>query len=150
MKKSFQGLFAVTILSLTVFLGWHIQPIKAHGTEINYKLTKAIEVEALFDTGEPMANAQVIVYAPDNPEKAWLQGEADAQGRFIFTPDTSIAGRWDVTIRTAGHGDVLYIPIEAGEITVNNNTTNRFQTMLMGAMGLWGFIGTALYFSRRK
>lgn len=150
MKKQLQLVMVIFLLSLGLLLAWRVQATQAHGTAIRYKVTTAIEVEALFDSGEPMSNAQVIVYAPNNPEAAWLTGQADEQGHFIFTPDAAITGRWDVTIRTAGHGDILYIPIEAGTITVDNGNSNTLQTVLMGAMGLWGFVGTALYFSRRK
>ncbi|MEM7034897.1 MAG: carboxypeptidase regulatory-like domain-containing protein [Chloroflexota bacterium] len=150
MNKQTRYLIFAFIFAVVFFLGWQTQSTKAHGTEITYKATTAIEIEALFDTGEPMANAQVIIYAPNNPETPWLTGEADEAGHFIFSPDASITGRWDVTIRTAGHGEILYIPIEDGTIIVDNGGSDTLQQVLMGAMGLWGFIGTALYFSRRK
>lgn len=130
----------------------------AHGTEITYTVQATVDIEAYFDTGEPMANAQVTVYAPNDPANAWLQGEADENGRFTFTPDPEIPGRWDVAIRTAGHGEMLNIPLtdEAtgsfalGAGSGGSGGQTLAQRVLIGAAVLWGCIGTALYFRRPK
>ena len=151
MKKRLYFIVTITTLTIAIVFGNWVQSTSAHGTDINYKLTTAVEIEALFDTGEPMADAQVIVYAPDDPEQPWLKGQADDQGRFVFAPDPSISGRWDVSIRTAGHGEIVYIPVNEGDITVvASGGPNTLQTVIMSLAGLWGFVGTALFFSRRK
>ncbi|GAB4370525.1 MAG: carboxypeptidase regulatory-like domain-containing protein [Elainellaceae cyanobacterium] len=133
----------------------------AHGVEIEYQQTEAIEINATYDSGEPMAEAQVLVYAPDDPANPWMTGSTDAQGRFWFAPDRSQAGNWEVTIRQAGHGDIVTIPIEGGEAasaaspaetspSSNQGTMTSLQKVLMGGAAIWGFVGTALFFARGK
>ncbi|NJM87901.1 MAG: carboxypeptidase regulatory-like domain-containing protein [Hydrococcus sp. RU_2_2] len=149
-------------------LGWQGRTL-AHGVSINYAITQAIAIQAAYDTGEPMAKAQVIVYAPDNPSTPWQKGMTDEKGKFIFIPDRAKAGNWEVTVRQAGHGDVIVIPVESQ--TASNasptlptskppetkqatssspGTLTPLQKGLMSGSVIWGFVGTALFFARRK
>lgn len=150
MKRQPHFLIALTCLILA--LAWAARPTSAHGTDIRYQPTTAIEIVAQFDNGEPMAEAQVVVYAPNDPETPWLKGQCDEDGRFVFTPDTTISGDWAVSVRTAGHGEMLHIPIDDQQTIILNQAapTSPMQTVLMVGSVLWGFIGTALFFSRRK
>ncbi len=122
----------------------------AHGAKIEYTISMAIEICAAYDTGEPMAGGQVMVYAPDDPSTPWLTGVCDEDGRFIFTPDSSKPGTWDVQVRQSGHGDMVHIPI--GEDVAMSGTTGYtpLQIVLMGACVVWGFVGTALFFLRGR
>ncbi|MCU0536058.1 MAG: carboxypeptidase-like regulatory domain-containing protein [Hydrococcus sp. Prado102] len=158
-------IFPLALLSL---LGWQGKTL-AHGVTINYEMTQAIAIEAAYDTGEPMAKAQVIVYAPDNPSTPWQKGTTDEKGKFVFTPDRAKAGNWEITVRQAGHGDVLVVPVESQ--TASNTpptpktpetpetkqatssdlgTLTPLQKGLMSGSVIWGFVGTALFFARRK
>lgn len=126
-----------------------------HGVDLGYRQTQAVEIMATFDSGEPMANAQVAVYAPDNPSQPWLTGTTDEQGRFLFSPDRDEAGTWEVTVRQAGHGDVVTIPVdaEAGAMlatTSGDGELSPLQQWVLAAAVIWGFIGTALFFARGK
>jgi len=122
----------------------------AHGAKIEYTISVAVEIRAAYDTGEPMSGGQVTVYAPDDPATPWLTGVCDEEGRFLFTPDPAKPGTWDVQVRQAGHGDMIHIPI--GEDVAMSGTTGHtsFQVILMGACVVWGFVGTALFFSRGR
>lgn len=138
----------------------------AHGTKITYQSTQAIAIQANYDTGEPMQQAQVVVYAPANPSQPWLQGTTDGTGQFLFRPDPAQPGNWQVKVRQAGHGDIVTIPVGevAGTAAVPGLSNRRdlfsarastpglspIQTGLMGAAVVWGFIGTALFFARGK
>ena len=123
----------------------------AHGARIDYTVNMTIDIVASYDNGEPMAGAQVVVYAPDDPSSPWLTGVCDDSGRFTFTPDSSKPGTWDVQVRQSGHGDIVHIPI-GEDIAVTGGTGGYtvLQIILMAACGIWGFVGTALYFSRRR
>jgi len=128
-------------------------PMKAHahGVRIEYTSSMAIEIVAKYDSGEPMSGAQVVVYAPDDPSTPWLTGVCDDEGRFTFTPDSSKPGTWDVQVRQAGHGGIVHIPV--GEDMVVSGGTGGYsviQIVLMAACVIWGGVGTALYFSRRR
>jgi len=122
----------------------------AHGAKIEYTISMAIEIHAAYDTGAPMAGGQVTVYAPDDPSTPWLTGVCDEEGRFVFTPDTSKPGTWDVQVRQAGHGDMVHIPIGEDMAVSGSTGYTPLQIVLMGVCVVWGFVGSALFFSRRK
>ena len=140
------------------FLPWSTKAF-AHGSKIDYRETKAIEIQATYDNNEPMANAQVVIYGPDNPTKPWGKGTTNEQGRFTFTPDTEQQGNWDIKVRQAGHGNIISIPISSEGIAASqtNNALaggqsnyTPLQKTLLGVTTAWGFVGTALFFARRK
>jgi len=143
-------LVACLVFILVLGLGL---PIKAyaHGAKIEYTVDMAIEIVATYDDGQPMAGAQVVVYAPDDPSTPWLTGVCDDEGRFSFMPDTSMPGTWDVQVRQAGHGDIAHIPIGEGSVGIGGaGGYTPLQIVLMAACFIWGSFGTALYFSRRR
>jgi len=138
------------LFSILFILGLPVEAY-AHGARIEYKIDMSIEIVATYDNGDPMAGAQVVVYAPDDPSTPWLTGVCDDEGRFTFVPDPSKPGIWDVQVRQAGHGDMVHIPI--GEDTVATTGAGGYtvlQIVLMAACVIWGFVGTGFYFSRRR
>jgi len=173
MKQWYGGGSALLLL----WLGWMPRAI-AHGSTIQFRTTQAIEIQARYDSGTPMSEAQVTVYAPNDLATPWMQGVTDQEGRFTFTPDFEQPGHWDVKVRQAGHGDIVSIPIgevadatvvaedaatpaEAAatpEITADGVARAQWagrdytplQKWTMAAAGIWGFVGTALFFTRRK
>lgn len=154
MNKWVLGIPIIALLSLPF-----LSSVSAHGVEISYTATEAIvvEINAAFDTGEPMAEAQVAVYAPNDAAEPWMTGTADEDGLFTFIPDPDIPGTWEVVVRQSGHGDTVYVTIEAdetGNTVVNaSGTSNPYtpaQMIMMGASVVWGCIGTALYFISRR
>ena len=131
--------------------------VLAHGANIEYQETKAITIQAKYDDGKPMAEAQVVIYAPSDRASPWLKGTTDELGNFTFVPDTNTEniGDWDIKVRQSGHGHITSIPIEKGKLAVNQMTTSAagytpFQKLVMAAAVGWGFIGTGLFFSRSK
>ena len=122
----------------------------AHGAKIEYTVSMTVEIVAAYDSGDPMGEAQVVVYAPDDLTNPWLTGFTDEEGRFTFTPDPAIPGTWDVQVRQAGHGDIVHIPLGEGLTSTGGTGSTPLQTILMGASVIWGFVGTAFYFSRSK
>ena len=165
----------------------------AHGVVLEYNATQAYEVTAAYDTGEPMAEAQVAVFSPDEPSEPWMVGTTDAEGRFLFTPPSP--GNWEVQVRQAGHGDLVVIAVEgeaiasaptaeseasgaeaadstdtpgvdteaATEAPATTQTQGEqgnsgssspsitgLQRGLMAGSVVWGFVGTALFFSQKN
>ena len=137
------------------------EPVLAHGARIDYQQTSAITIRATYDDGTPMAQAQAVVYAPDDPTAPWVKGMTNEVGEFSFVPDRDLSGNWDVKVRQSGHGDIVSIPLDSGAIanqesvTMSNaNVTNNSgystgQKLLMAIAVGWGFIGTALFFTRK-
>lgn len=136
-------------------------PVAAHGTTIAYTTGTGVAIVATFDSGEPMAGAQVTVYAPNDPMHPWMTGVCDEAGRFSFLPDPALPGNWEVQVRQSGHGDIVVIPIGA-ETGADTGISSRvattgtsggytpLQLVVMGASVIWGCIGTALFFINRK
>ena len=154
--------------SFLVFLllnGIFSEPIWAHGSKITYTQTSAIAIQASFEDGTPMKNAQAVVYSPQDPTTPWLTGTTDEKGQFTFVPDPSLLGNWDVKIRQSGHGDIISIPlveggiisgweeqpnISANGVVSSNSELTSWQKLMMSITSVWGFIGTAFFFSRNQ
>jgi len=143
-------------------VGWMERAI-AHGVKMQHQTTQAITVQAQYDSGQPFADAQVSVYAP-NSDTVWLKGMTDAKGQFTFTPDIAKPGTWQVKARAAGHGSILNIPVNPSQATStpsqadvqqspSNTTETEFTSLQKGMMAvsvIWGLVGTALFFAGRK
>ncbi|MBE9175900.1 carboxypeptidase regulatory-like domain-containing protein [Synechocystis salina LEGE 06155] len=150
-------------------------PALAHGVKVEHHSVTAIAVAAQYDSGEPMAEAQVLVYAPDNPSQPWLTGVTDKEGKFTFTPAGDRPGNWEVAVRQGGHGAMVTIPWQTGtanggtvnkdseqsdsdkttpEITVasvpNDTALSPMQRGITIGAVIWGFVGTALFFSSKS
>ncbi|NEP84672.1 MAG: carboxypeptidase regulatory-like domain-containing protein [Okeania sp. SIO3B3] len=140
-------------LSISILIGGMAS---AHGVVIDYTVQNAvaIDIQAKFDTGQIMPEAQVTVYAPDDPQTPWLTSTTNENGKFSFTPDMSKPGTWDIQVRKAGHGHIIHVPLEDTTTGLQTTTTtsNGFTTLqiiIMSASVIWGFVGTALYFSQK-
>lgn len=145
MKLAFITLIGI-LLSLVV-----TSTAYAHGAQIEYQVATSIEMHAKYDSGEPMSEAQVSVYAPNDPSTPWLKGTCDKDGHFSFTPDSAIPGTWDIQVRQAGHGDMIHIDIEEGAVVGGSSSDYATgQIIIMSVCVLWGLLGTALFFKRRK
>ncbi len=146
------GLIVLVLLAAVLL----VSRVAAHGATIVTTSEQAtvVVVAATYDSGEPMANAAVTVYAPDDPTTAWATATTDATGYYTFVPDTQRPGTWEVTVRQAGHGGTIYVAV-AADATVTATTTPEvagytpLQIVVMSAAVVWGFVGTALYFLRR-
>jgi nickel transport protein len=120
----------------------------AHGVELGYKTSIVVEILAAYDTGELMSGAQVMVYAPGEPSIPWFTGVCDENGRFTFMPEWP--GEWVVKVRHMGHGGMLRIPIGEGMAKAGDTGYTPLQLAVMAVCVIWGFIGTALFFKRRR
>ena len=138
----------VVIVAMAIILSATITAF-AHGAHIDYTIQTTVEILAAYDSGKPMAEAQVTVYAPDEPDIPWRTGMTDRNGRYSFTPK-STPGTWDVQVRQSGHGDIVHIPIGENVAVSGGTGYSTPQILLMGASIIWGLIGTGLYFSRKR
>ncbi len=148
-RKVFASLFVVLFALLLALVLPALS--LAHGARIEYRVATTVEITASYDDGRPMAGGQVTVYAPDDPSTPWLTGECDEDGQFTFTPDPTKPGTWDIQVRQAGHGDMIHVEIGEGRGAMAGSTGySALQIAITSACVGWGFVGTALFFSRRR
>ncbi|EDX85896.1 hypothetical protein S7335_3599 [Synechococcus sp. PCC 7335] len=134
---------------------------QAHGAVVEVN-PASVEIKAVFDTGEPMSDAQVLVYSPTDLSTPVASGQTDSEGRFLFSPEPdqavaeSQSGRWEVTVRKAGHGQVTTFELGKGVLQPvgTDPSTGRSpqfatQQWISIAAIIWGFVGTALFFKAR-
>lgn len=142
---------ALVTIILTFILIIPAGELLAHGVMLEYTQHTSVEITAQYDYGEPMSGAQVAVFAPGNPSEPWLTGICDDSGKFSFVPDPQIPGLWEVQVRQAGHGDIIRIEINEGGVapSVAKGFTTA-QKILMAVAVIWGLVGTALFFTRRR
>lgn len=159
-RRPWRGAIIPWLVSLGLGLGsgaaW------AHGVQITYtpdaNNPHQINLQALFDTGEPLAQGSVTVYAPANPAEPWLQTTTDQEGNFQFVPDGQQPGQWDVKVRQAGHGGLVHLELVAARgglvlaegDTLSTQTPNRGQQWLGAALVLGGLLGLGLWVDRQK
>lgn len=130
-------------------------PAVAHGAMMEGSVVPGIAVQAAYDSGEPMARAQITVYAPSDPMKPWLTGVSDDEGRFAFVPDQQDHGVWAVQARQAGHGAIVHVTTgppgaDAGAVAARQAGLDPMQRAIAAGAVVWGFIGTALFFRRGR
>ena len=162
-----QTYLGILLNSVGLLMLWG-QPGWSHGAIAT--VTRTYTVEARYASGKPMAQAQVVVYSPDDPDQPWNTGMTNRAGLFEFSPDTD--GNWEVIIRQAGHGTNVIVPVEAVEteitevepaaqelattatpptpVSQSEPLTSPLQRWASAGAGLWGLIGTVLFFSRGK
>ncbi|URR35422.1 DUF4198 domain-containing protein [Thermosynechococcus sp. HN-54] len=153
-----------TVLATVVTLGLVVPKALAHGVDLRYQPQQVIRITARYDSGQPMADARVQVFAPDRPQTPAMTGTTNAQGEFQFVPDRP--GQWQVQVRQAGHGGLLTIPVATSgqgtteaaiavapktPATVSLSQYTPAQITVMVLAVLWGAIGTACFaWSRRR
>jgi nickel transport protein len=147
----------ISWISLLMLLAGVTVPMGAiaHGANIAYQSTKALKINASYDSGQPMSKAEVSIYSPDDPSNPWLTGTTNESGEFIFIPDPDQIGNWEVKVRQAGHGHMITIPVSDSQISTapaSSSSPKNYTPMQKGLMIIsvgWGCVGTALFFSRK-
>jgi len=128
-------------------------PALAHEVIVRYETRSGVEIAAQFAGGVPLAGAIVEVYAPGNETPA-TTGVCDDRGRFLFFPSQPVeAGSWRLKVRHSGHAQTIEVPLgDAGAEAPASGTTRlgTLQYVVMTACAVWGLIGTALFFARRR
>ncbi len=115
-KLSLIGLLCASALGLMT------EQALAHSVQTDYLLSPkdGLALDVTFSTGEPLADAPVKIYSPDNPAEPWFEGKTDENGQFNFLPDQKLEGEWTVEIGENSHADILSVPVEENGIQVDN------------------------------
>lgn len=149
-QQPWLGAGFLLLAGLLALSGWMTTAVTAHGTNITYQSALTVSVSATFDDGIPMSDCQYTIFAPNDPATAWDSGACNEAGQFQFAPDTTIPGNWAVRIREAGHGEIINIPISESGVAAASVEEDPLQQVIIAIAMVWGFVGTALYFSNRN
>ena len=142
-KKIFAALFMI-------FLA--VPSLYSHGTKYEIVNSGKIGVKAMYDSGDAIADADVLLFPPGSSASG-ASIKTDKTGVFYFTPDKP--GTWTFQVRdTSGHGMRINLQIDES-LSVNGKTKlgsghKMVQKIVMSLSIIWGAIGTALYFKGRK
>lgn len=127
MKQMFspKRLLAVAIPLLAALFVFTPGVAQAHGSLIEYTIdSDGVTLQAMYDGGMPMAEAQIIIFAPNDPAKPWRLDQTDTEGFFSFTPDVELEGEWAVQARQAGHGAMIHFVVgEGGDFPIPGAAT---------------------------
>lgn len=121
----------------------------AHGTRC-VRLDGALGVQAEYDNGEPIANADVSVFKPGNDETPWLNGMTDDKGRFFFVPDSE--GSWTVRVQDAqGHSALNSFDVGPRPARLGKEDPARQKTLMLilGLAIIFGVFGIFSLLRRR-
>lgn len=123
----------------------------AHGVEYEF-IRNNVTIKAYFSGGKPFYPATFDLYSPDDYEEVYLSGETNNEGVFSIKPNSP--GKWIVMLRDkTGHGTRINIDVNK-DLSINTGGTNSsstlYQKIIMAVCVIWGFIGTALFFIRKK
>lgn len=101
------------IATVTLAIGAFMPNVaSAHGAFIEYTIyPDELVMQAVYEGGVPMAEGQIIIFAPNDPSKPWGTDKTDSEGWFSFMPDTSIEGEWAIQARQAGHGAMIHFTV---------------------------------------
>ena len=123
-----------------------------HGAIYEVLTGGVVGIRASFDTGEPMAAARVLVFAPGETEK-YYETKTDRNGIVCFSPDRK--GMWVIQVLAeGGHGLRINLPVDSSMSVQpraeSASGSSYLQKIIMAIAVVWGFIGTGLFFSRKR
>ena len=125
-KLPFVGLICASLLAVMA------DQAMGHSVETDYLLSpdNGLALDVNFSTGEPLAEAPVKIYSPDNPEEPWMEGETDENGQFSFLPEDGIEGEWTVEIGEKSHADFLSVPVKDDGIQLEQISQGHADAMV--------------------
>ena len=136
---------------LFLFIAFSFSPLYGHGTGYEILYPESLRIRTFYDTGEPIADARVLVFAPGETEVSF-ETTTDGEGVFSFTPDKP--GTWIFQVRDAtGHGMRINLDVGTDPAAGNQAGTGSIgyvQKIIMALCVVWGFIGRALFLWRRR
>ena len=144
------GRYTLFVSVLMVCMG--IGTVFGHGSKYEILSGGVIGIRAAFDTGVPMADADVLIFAP-NETVVTMKSRTDSRGVVCFAPDR--AGAWVLQVRAeGGHGMRINLEVDENSLAAASaagfSSLSDLQKIFLAVCVCWGFVGTGLYFSGRK
>ena len=135
-RPSMMRLLAPLVLLSSVLHGALLAPAKAHQIEsaLHY-LDGDLQLSSNFSNGEPTQGAVVRLLNADGTPGQEL-GRTDTEGRLSI--DLSSVGNGTVDLQVdggPGHRDYLELPVQDGEVDLNEVVVFPFSLVMVGLLG---------------
>ncbi len=124
--------------------------LMSHGVDL-LVVSGGVGVEALYDSGEPISDADVEIYSPGDSENIFQAGSTDRNGRFLFFPDSD--GEWKIIVNDGmGHGgsQTLVVKDSGKSLKKNGDPPGRIIKLLSGLSVIFGITGILFFIFARK
>lgn len=144
------------MLMLALILAMLATPaVSAHRVYLMHQVNE-VEVKAWYGGGDPIANAEITIYAiKDGEEEIYIEDVTDEDGMYYFSPKLGV-DEYRIIVSQMGHQDEIEIDLKGeGESTVENNSTDDTElpltaNIVAGIGYILGFAGIGLYARARK
>lgn len=143
------ALFALIMFSTAV------SPVSAHRVYLQEQVNE-IEMRAWYGGGDPMANAEIIVYSiKDGEEELYLEGTTDEEGFYYFSPKLGVS-EYKVIVSQMGHQKELLFDLKSGsgdppEGSSSNEAELPLTASVVAGLGyIAGIAGFAMILKVRK
>jgi len=139
----------LSLLALVIVLCMVLVPAaSAHRVHLREQITD-VQIKTWYGGGDPMAYANIEIYSiRDGQEKLYLEGKADENGLYHFTPELGTSS-YRVVAEATGHKGELEFDMNAGS-QPENAELPLYLNVLVGFGFLAGIGGIAAYLSARK
>lgn len=120
---------------------------------IQKNITGGVGLQVIYDSGDPVSEADVQIFSPEDKKLIFQQLSTDKNGRFLFSPDKT--GKWKVIVNDGmGHGLITDISIENLQTKkisdMEHPVSSRFQKILIGISIIFGLTGILFFISAKK
>lgn len=133
-------------LALAAALGAHDLTLRVEYAQ------PAVLLYAVYGGSEPVTDAAVSIFSPQNPDSPYQTGVTDLAGVFAFAP--AGAGQWRVVVDDGyGHRAEQSVPVDwaatasAGAASGARSTADK---AILGVSIIFGLTGALLWFQSRR
>jgi nickel transport protein len=145
---------SLRIMKILVLLGMVfticIPAASAHRVYVQETITE-VEIKAWFGGGDPMADADVAIYAIKNgEEELYIEDSTDSDGLFYFTPKLGVS-EYRVEVLESGHKSETTFTLTGDAVGDTAGAELPLAARIGAGFGyIIGIAGIAMYLSARK
>ncbi|APH38756.1 carboxypeptidase-like regulatory domain-containing protein [Methanohalophilus halophilus] len=146
----------INLLMLALILAMLTTPaVSGHRVYLMHQVNE-VEVKAWYGGGDPIANADITIYAiKDGEEEIYIEDVTDEDGMYYFSPKLGV-DEYRIIVSQMGHQDEIEIDLKGeGKSAEENNSTDDTElpltaNIVAGIGYIMGFAGIGLYARARK
>ncbi len=105
----------------------------AHGLGVGVEVTDGLVVIQSRYADGTFADAEVMVYSPQQPNKTFQIGRTDAEGKYSFVPDAR--GKWHLVVDDGmGHRKGVDVSVDGTSFAVSDSSAPTLLRLAFGAI----------------